>query len=259
LTEPDDYEAGVARELADRAGGYLRNVVRVPNLTCEVCGTPIEAQYTHCWRCNQHRYTLGIADLVVPLAYCIESQQSYEVFRGYKDNFFANVRAKHMWVLERLLFLGVVYHKRCIDKRIGAKVDAYVAVPSLSGRTNPHPFVQKTTDFGLTNDSLRLVPGPSAVATSSRIVSADQFRIHPDSADLTEKHVLVLDDTWTTGSNTQSAALALRRHGAKYVSVMVMGRYLVPGYGQNAAFIKERLHGRDYSPDICPVTGGDCP
>jgi hypothetical protein len=192
LTEPDDYEAGVARELADRAGGYLRNVVRVPNLTCEVCGTPIEAQYTHCWRCNQHRYTLGIADLVVPLAYCIESQQSYEVFRGYKDNFFANVRAKHMWVLERLLFLGVVYHKRCIDKRIGAKVDAYVAVPSLSGRTNPHPFVQKTTDFGLTNDSLRLVPGPSAVATSSRIVSADQFRIHPDARTLPKNTSLSL-------------------------------------------------------------------
>lgn len=63
----------------------------------------------------------------------------------------------------------------------------------------------------------------------------------------------------TRGSNTQSAALALRRHGAKYVSVMVMGRVLAPGYMNNAAFIRERLYGRDYDPYMCPVTGSDCP
>jgi hypothetical protein len=41
------------------------------------------------------------------------------------------------------------------------------------------------------------------------------------------------------------------------VSVLVVSRYLRPGYGHNAEFIKKRLQ-RDYNPRICPVTGGDC-
>ena len=67
--------------------------------------------------------------------------------------------------------------------------------------------------------------------------------------------MLLLDDTWTSGSRTQSAALTLRRCGAAYVSVLVIGRYLKPG--PNAEFIKTRLHG-DYDPYRCPVTGGGC-
>jgi orotate phosphoribosyltransferase len=71
-------------------------------------------------------------------------------------------------------------------------------------------------------------------------------------------HVLVLDDMWTTGSNAQSAALALRRAGAAAVSVMVVGRWLNPSYGHTGEFIKTRLQ-RDYDPDMCPVTGASCP
>jgi phosphoribosylpyrophosphate synthetase len=257
LSDEDDVEAEVARELADEAGGYLRNVIREPNVTCTVCTTPIESEYTHCIACNQRRWTSGVADLVVPLAYCIEGQQSYMVFRGYKDHVNEPVRAKQMWIVERLLFLGLVNHKRCIDLQVGAGVDAYVAIPSLSGRQNPHPFVQKTTELGLTRDSLRLIA--DADATSARIVSANQFLVFPEDADLTGKHVLILDDTWTQGSRTQSAALRLRQHGAKYVSVMVMSRYLRPSWPPTGAFVRGRLQNRDYDEKICPVTGGDCP
>jgi len=69
---------------------------------------------------------------------------------------------------------------------------------------------------------------------------------------------LILDDTWTTGSNAQSAVLTLRRAGAEAVSVMVVGRWLSPNFGTTADFIKTRLQ-RDYDPDICPVSGGRCP
>jgi orotate phosphoribosyltransferase len=75
---------------------------------------------------------------------------------------------------------------------------------------------------------------------------------------LSGRHILILDDTWTTGSNTQSAALTLRHAGADHVSVMVVGRWLSHTYGNNAEFIKTRLR-RDYDPGVCPVTGGQCP
>ena len=69
--------------------------------------------------------------------------------------------------------------------------------------------------------------------------------------------MLVLDDTWTTGSNAQSAALTLRRAGAAAVSVMVVGRWLNPRFGATARFVAGLQ--REYNPDLCPVTGGLCP
>lgn len=37
--------------------------------------------------------------------------------------------------------------------------------------------------------------------------------------------VLLIDDTWTTGGNAQSAALALRSAGAVKVAIVVIGRH----------------------------------
>jgi len=75
---------------------------------------------------------------------------------------------------------------------------------------------------------------------------------------LSSQHVLILDDVWTTGSTAQSAALAVRRAGAAAVSVMVVGRWLNPDRRGTADFIATRLQ-CDFDPDICPVTGGECP
>jgi hypothetical protein len=38
--------------------------------------------------------------------------------------------------------------------------------------------------------------------------------------------VLLIDDTWTTGSSAQSAAMALRRAGAHAVVTLVLGRHI---------------------------------
>jgi adenine/guanine phosphoribosyltransferase-like PRPP-binding protein len=85
----------------------------------------------------------------------------------------------------------------------------------------------------------------------------DKFVLRPATR-LDGQHMLILDDVWTTGSTAQSAALALRRAGAAPVSVMVVGRWLNPDRRGTADFIATRPH-HDYDPDICPVTGGECP
>ena len=38
--------------------------------------------------------------------------------------------------------------------------------------------------------------------------------------------VLLVDDTWTTGASAQSAAMALRRAGARSVVTVVIGRHV---------------------------------
>jgi hypothetical protein len=147
-------------------------------------------------------------------------------------------------------------HQNCIDKRVGKPVNMRVTVPSLNRRPGIHPFaaIAKTMK-AVDENRLALAPRPSA--TGERVVSAGRFTVAPKRS-LGGQHILILDDTWTTGSNTQSAALALREAGADHVSVMVVGRWLSSTFGHNADFIKARLH-RDYDPSICPVTGGDCP
>jgi hypothetical protein len=119
-----------------------------------------------------------------------------------------------------------------------------------------HPFTAIAAAMNAVDDTrLALVPAPGAI--QGRVVSASRFEVVP-KRDLSRRHILVLDDTWTTGSNAQSAALTLRHAGAEHVSVMVVGRWLSQTYGNNADFIKTRLRG-DYDPKICPVTGGACP
>lgn len=122
-----------------------------------------------------------------------------------------------------------------------------------TSRPGVHPFAEITRAAGAMGEAT-LTPAPTALC--DRVVRADKFTLTPGRVD--GRHVLVLDDMWTTGSNAQSAALALRRAGAAAVSVMVLARWLNPGYGMTGEFIKTRLQ-RDYDPDICPVTGGTCP
>ena len=106
--------------------------------------------------------------------------------------------------------------------------------------------------LGLMGD---VVLRPALDARCDRVVDEEKFTV--DGA-VAGRHVLVLDDVWTTGSNAQSAALAVRRAGASAVSVMVIARWLSPRHPLSAKFIRERLRD-DYNPVMCPVTGHRCP
>lgn len=243
------------RLLVHQAGGYLRNVIREPLVTCSVCGTPVDG-YTRCFQCHRQSTTLGIADLVVPLTYGIERTQSGILLRHYKDDVSAEARAQHSRVMRRLLYLGIMLHEKCIEKQVGQAVTTRVAVPSLKHRKGPHPFVAMAQGMGALDDVLALLP--TADATPDRVISGNQFSVYPEGISLSGQHILILDDTWTTGSNTQSAALTLRAAGARHVSVMTVGRWLSPTFNNNPEFIRTRLR-RDYDPRVCPVTGGTCP
>jgi hypothetical protein len=121
LSDEDDFDARIAAELGKRAGGYLRNVIRESQVTCDTCGTPVNPGWSACQACGLHRRIPGVADLVVPLVYSIMAQQSYEVFRSYKDSLSAETREDHVWVIARLFYLGVKRHRPGIAKRVGRR------------------------------------------------------------------------------------------------------------------------------------------
>jgi hypoxanthine-guanine phosphoribosyltransferase len=243
----------VGAELVRAAGGYLRNVVKEPRVTCRVCTTPVQG-FDRCWRCQQHGRIAGLADVVAPLTYAIDNTQSATLLRHYKDDPVRTVRERHSLIINWLLYLGITLHERCIAAAARRPVSLRMVIPSLTGRAGRHPLTDIAHAMNALSGAVALVPAPDAMC--DRAVN-DKFVLHPDTR-LDGQHVLILDDTWTTGSNAQSAALAVRRAGAVAVSVMVIARWLSPGYGATAEFIKTRLQ-RDYDPSRCPVTGASCP
>lgn len=230
-------------------GGYLRNPVRVRRATCADCMTPVTG-FELCFACKGHHARSGLADATAFLTYAVAGRESGHVMRGYKAR---PPVAEHRMVVGLLLLLALDGHTKCAGTLAGRPVTHWVIVPSLPAKPHEHPL-------------RRLVVGraPGAEAPLVAAVSVPQPReVNPDHFTCTVRlpqwsHVLLIDDTWTTGGHAQSAVLALRKAGAARVSVLVVARWLKEEYGGNKTFIAE-LTNRDYDPRICPWTGAACP
>jgi hypothetical protein len=230
-------------------GGYLRNPVRARRVTCADCATPVDG-YDQCFPCKSHHSRTGLADATAFLTYAVAGQKSGLVMRGYKAR---PPVAEHRQVVGLLLLVALQGHTQCIETLGGSAVTHWAVVPSLPAKPWVHPL------RGLVAARAKGVEVPLTAApgvSQPRAVNPDHFacnmRMPPES------HVLLIDDTWTTGGHAQSAALALRKAGAARVSVIVVARWLKEDYGYNKRFIAE-LATQDYDPSICPWTGGRCP
>ena len=82
----------------------------------------------------------------------------------------------------------------------------------------------------------------------------------PDPVAVAGKHIVVLEDTWVQGGHAQSAAAALLLAGALEVTIVVVARRIRTDFQRSLmeASLQRILTDREYSLDICPVTGGDC-
>jgi hypothetical protein len=199
------------------------------------------------------RCVAGLADVVAPLTYAIAGAPSGALVREYKNHPVRSMREHHSALIKELVWQGITRHERCVGRVAGLAVSCRLTIPSLTSRPGRHPFAELTPSVTAASDTVALVPVPDA--RCDRAIN-DKFVLAP-TARLDGQHVLILDDVWTTGSNAQSAALAVRRAGAAAVSVMVVGRWLSTDRRLAGDFVETWLR-RDYDPDICPVTGGAC-
>ena len=132
----------ICERLVTEVGGYLRNMVREPHVTCAVCGTPVMSTFDVCRRCHRDRGEFGssLAGLVVPLWYGIRGAQSGYLMRSYKD---VAAPARHNQILLSVLLLAALdLHGECIERRLGTAVDAWSIVPSVRrDRSGEHPCI----------------------------------------------------------------------------------------------------------------------
>lgn len=242
------------RTLVQRAGGYLRNPIIEPGVTCAVCATPCVG-YQLCLTCRNQRDVAGQkADQVASLTYAIGGGQSGYMMRSYKA---PTPAEEHRQIVALTALVGLALHGECAGRRLGDPVTHWSVVPSLPAKAGPHPLRQLVVSAA-PGQEVQL--HAAAAALQPRTIQADHYTsdLLPERA-----HVLLLDDTWTGGGHAQSAALALRAAGAAFVSVLNVSRWIDPTwkidkYGDNAGFLAKRCIA-DYDPSLCPWTGGSCP
>jgi hypothetical protein len=258
MSNPAGIEERIAATLVNVAGGFLRNTVHVPGVTCQVCRTTVNPGFNLCYACEGHR-SMGLgmptADHVGMLTYAIEGKQSHYLMRGYKSNRLDI--AEHRNIVSWMTFCAMFYHLQCLSSLSGIRVTHWATVPSLPAKSGEHPLHAIVSSLMAQWPEVELTAALDVPENVRRFFRADHFRVETPLP--SGVHVLVIDDTWTSGGHAQSAALSIRKAGAARVSIMNLARYFKEGYGDNAKFVAGYLTD-DYHPAVCPWTSdGVCP
>ena len=247
-------DASVSEQLRDalmrEAGGFLANPIRQPNVTCEVCAAPIDDQYSVCAACisaSRGAYGHELADLVGSSTYAKPQHQTGYMMHGYKAT---SPQQQHQTVVQLLLADALLTHRECAEALGGVPISAWASVPSLTKKRTSHPL------RGLVTPMLTGTPEIEITATekwtTQRQVTPTNFTIdaQPDG-----EHVLVVDDTWTTGAQSQSVAAGLKAAGASRVTIYTVARWLDENWPPTKAFLaarKKMVPKPKFDANVCP-------
>jgi hypothetical protein len=109
----------------------------------------------------------------------------------------------------------------------------WATIPSVrSHRGGEHPLHRIVAAVLRPESEVVLTP---VRRNNDRIVDPHLFEVNEV---LSNSSVLLIDDSWTTGSNVISAAAALRATGATAVNAMVLGRILNTDWAPSRTFIE---------------------
>lgn len=251
-----DALAQVARSLRDNAGGYLRNTVHIPGATCSVCrGAQMRDGYHSCYPCDR---TYGdCADLVGSMIYGVDGLQSGRLMFGYKST---APGPSHVQTIRSLVALGLRGHAGCASALTGVRATHWATVPSLKNIGVAHPFREILLSILSTRQAIEV----AASATAARRTPSERRQLDPTLYELRTtvpkgSHVMVIDDTWTSGGHAQSVGLALKQAGAGTVSILAIARWLDMDDNRTKRVYREHIKDQPYDPSLCPGTAGACP
>jgi predicted amidophosphoribosyltransferase len=233
------------------AGGYLRNSLAVPGVTCTTCRGPTDdAQQCGPCRSEAQRHGASLADRVGVLTYAPDDGQAARAMYGYKQ---AHPLQEHRALAILMCHVGLRAHMDCLLRLTGRPVTHWASVPSQRGRQGEHPLHVILRNIARDGTEIRLAVGRTP--EDPRLVNPDAFVTLDDP---TDAHVLLVDDTWARGGHSQSAAVALKADGAAEVSILVLARWLKMGWPDHRQFVRDHLT-TDFSLEVCPWTGDVCP
>ena len=185
--------------------------------------------YRRCYACTRRETWL---DAMAPISYCPAHGQLHHVLASYK-RLTGDAARRSAVELAAVLWRYLTEHEGCVAKAAGVTSFPLVTtVPSGEPeRGQSHPLRHIVGELVRpTRDRHERLLRRSSVPVETHVFSRDRYEaLKP----LTQQAVLLVDDTWTTGANAQSAAAALKRAGAGPVGAVVIGRYLNRDWHEN--------------------------
>jgi len=218
-------------EVSNLSSGFLVNPPAAGEGVCQICWT-FCAPYPRCYPCG--RENPDVLDLVVPITMSAEGSQTHMMLRQYKDGFDEETRRHQQVRLTAILWRWLEAHEGCIADRIGQRADFVTTVPSGDPqRDDTHPLRKIVGEWTRpTRDRYRRILRRTDVPATDHVYSAEKYQA---TESLDGKAILLIEDTWTKGANSQAAATALRDAGASSVVCVVIGRHINPDYSDNKA------------------------
>lgn len=220
-------------ELTEPYGNFMLGPVRGAGV-CDVCFTFTDGR-SRCQACGRTPQAL---DVLAPISYSVGAGQLHHVLAAYKRHDGEAARTLSTQ-LAAVLWRFLSGHEGCVAQAAGvASFDLVATVPSgHDERDASHPLHWIVGEaVGPTRDRHRRLLGRSTVPVLPHEFNRRRYEV---ANRLPESAVLIIDDTWTTGANVQSAATALRQAGARKVAAVVIGRHLNRRWGQNERRMSE--------------------
>jgi predicted amidophosphoribosyltransferase len=223
------------------------NVLLGPRRGPNVCGTCFNftAGYADCYACAHGETTL---DAVLPISYSVAREQLHHALASYK-RLDGEVARRLQAILAAILWRFLTEHERCLAQ--AAHTDRFQIITTVpsgdQNRDERHPLRHIVGDLvGPTRHRHRRLLRRSSTEDPGRTFSPTKFE---PTTTLNGESVLLIDDTWTTGSSSQSAAAALKQAGAGPTATVVIGRHLNREWHEN----DRRIRGIDR-----PFAWGEC-
>lgn len=241
---------------------YFHNIAAVGPGICRVCRGPA-LDSDMCSRCRSTEEILGGAtcDHTFFLAYADGQNpggwsQSAQTMRLYKDTPPTALCVDHV---HELTFVVTWLHDGCMRTADGGW-DAAAFVPSRTPREGLHPVTGIARNVSRLSADDPASGGPHQIkrvglepgsVSVKRAANANRFAVPDNWRPRVEgKRVLLVDDTWATGTSIQSAAAALKSAGATSVTGLCVARWLGWDWESHVPLLK-RVTTNPYDPFNC--------
>jgi predicted amidophosphoribosyltransferase len=188
---------------------------------------------THCSHCS---HDAAFVDAMAPISYSIGGEQLHHALAGYKR--YPGPSARYLTaVLAAILWRHLGDHEACLARAAGvAGFDVVTTVPSSDARRDAtHPLHRLVGELvkPVRPRYERLLQRTDTHVIPHRFHAERYVAGAGAGVGVGGGAVLLIDDTWTTGANAQSAAAALKAAGAERVAVLVIGRYVNRAWAHN--------------------------